>query len=99
MTYTNVRFRAGLPPEDFISVLAVHGHTTAKEIRGMFATCILCGRASTVAVVGLEHDSWSGKSKTGKLEFLLYGLCAPCSALPDVRERTEAVIFKSAWVC
>src|SRR5713101_3953651 len=99
MTYTNVRFRAGLPPEDFISVLAVHGHMTAKEIRGMFATCILCGRASTVAVVGLEHDSWLRKSKTRKLEFLLYGLCAPCSASPDVRERTEAVILKSMWVC
>src|ERR1700747_2170190 len=99
MTYTNVRFRAGLPPEDFVSVLAVCGHTTAKEIRRMFATCILCERTSTVAVVGLEHSSWSRKSKTGKLEFLLYGLCAPCAAFPDLKERTGAVIFKRRVVC
>ena len=101
MTNTNVRFRAGPLLEEFVAVLAEHGHTTVKEIHEMFATCILCREMATVAAVGLDCDAWFGQSQPERLEFLLYGLCAPCSALPDVKEKTEAVIFGSSspWVC
>jgi hypothetical protein len=99
MTHTNVRFRAGPLLEEFIAVLAQHGHTTTKEIHEMFSICILCRDVATVAAVGLDSDAWFGKLKTEKLEFLLYGLCARCSALPDVKERTEAILFSGAWVC
>jgi len=99
MTTTNVRFRAGPLLEEFIAVLAEHGHTTVKEIHEMFAICILCQDIATVAAVGLERDAWFSKSQPETLEFLLYGLCAPCSALPDVKERTEAIIFSSPWIC
>jgi len=99
MTNTNVRLRAGRLLEEFIAVLAQHGHTTAKEIHEMFSSCILCQDVATVAAVGLDRDAWLGESQPESLEFLLYGLCASCSALPDVKERTEAIIFGSAWVC
>jgi hypothetical protein len=99
MTNTNVRFRAGPLPEEFIAVLAEHGHTTVKEIHEMFSSCILCQDIATVAAVGLDRDAWFGGSQPESLEFLLYGLCARCSALPDLKERTEAIIFGSAWVC
>jgi hypothetical protein len=99
MTTTNARIRAGPLLEEFIAVLARHGHTTAKEIHEMFAICILCRRTATVAAVGLDRDAWFSKSKPEKLEFVLYGLCAPCCALPDLKERTEAILFSSAWVC
>ncbi len=99
MTNANVRFRAGPLLEEFIAVLAEHGHATAKEIHEMFSICILCQDIATVAAVGLDRDAWFGQSKPEKLEFLLYGLCASCSALPDVKEKTEAILFSSAWVC
>ena len=99
MTNTNVRFRAGPLPEEFIAVLAEHGHTTARGIHDMFSSCILCQDIATVAAVGLDRDALFGGSQPESLEFLLYGLCARCSALPDVKERTEAIIFGSAWVC
>ena len=98
MPTSNVRFRAGSLREDFIAVLAEYSHTTVREIHEMFAKCIICEHAATIAAVGLDRDSWFGKSKTGKLEFLLFGLCAGCSALPDVKERTGDVI-RSMWVC
>jgi len=37
MLYTNVRFRAGPLPEDFILALAEHGHTTVAK----YAPCFL----------------------------------------------------------
>jgi hypothetical protein len=101
MTNTNVRFRAGPLLEEFIAVLAEHGHTTVKEIHEMFSVCILCREMATVAAVGLDRDAWFGQSQPEGLQFLLYGLCAPCSALPDVKEKTEAIIFRLSkpWVC
>lgn len=99
MTATNVRFRAGPLLEELIAVLAKHGHTTVKEIHEMFAICILCQDIATVAAVGLDREAWLAKSEPENLEFLLYGLCAPCSELPDAKERTEAIIFAGSWVC
>jgi len=94
MTYTNVRFRAGPLPEDFIAALAEHGHTTIREIRDMFSACILCERTATIAAVGLDTKSWLRKSKTGKIRMMLYGLCRPCSDIPDAIERAEAIAIK-----
>ena len=76
MTNTNVRFRVGPLLEEFIAVLAEHGHTTVKEIHEMFA--IRCQNIATVAAVGLDRDAWFGQSQPQRLEFLLYGLCGPC---------------------
>ncbi len=90
MIYTNVRFRAGPLPEEFIAALAEHGHTTVRKIRDMFTACILCEQTGTIAAVGLSKESWLGKSKTGKLEFLLYGLCKSCSDTPNAVERSKA---------
>ena len=90
MTYTNVRFRDGPLPEDFIAALAEQGHTTIREIRDMFSACILCERTATIAAVGLDTTSWLRKSKTGKIRMMLYGLCRPCSDVPDAIERAEA---------
>jgi hypothetical protein len=42
MTSSNVPFRAGPLLEEFIAVLAEHGHTTVKELHEMFSSCILC---------------------------------------------------------
>jgi hypothetical protein len=101
MTNTRVRFRAGPLLEEFIAVLAEHGHTTVTEIHEMFSVCILCREMATVAAVGLDRDPCFGQSQPERLQFLLYGLCAPCSALPDVKEKTAAIIFRlsSPWVC
>ena len=88
--------RAGPLPDAFIAVLAEYGHTTAQEIHEMFASCILCQRDAEFMVVGLDRHSWFGKSKTGKLKFLLYGLCDLCAALPDIIARAEAVAFSGA---
>src|SRR4029077_5437892 len=100
MTNTNVRFRAGPLLEEFIAVLAEHGHTTGKEIHEMFSVCILCRELATVAAVGLDRDAWFGQSQPERLQFLLYGLCAPCSAFPDLKETTGAIIFlfMRSWV-
>src|SRR6266850_7103024 len=87
MMYTNMRSRTGPLPEEFIAALAEHGHTTVRKIRDMFSACILCEQTGTIAAVGLSKESWLGKLTTGKLEFLLYGLCKPCSDMPDVVER------------
>jgi hypothetical protein len=99
MTNINVRFRAGPLLEQFIAALAQNSHTTAKEIHEMFSICAFCQHTATVAAVGLDRGAWFGKSRSEKLEFVLYGLCAHCCALPDVKERTEAFLFSSAWVC
>jgi hypothetical protein len=99
MTNSNIRFRAGPLLEEFIATLAKHGHTTVSEIHEMFSYCILCHDLATVAALGLDRDVWFAESEPETLEFLLYGLCARCSALPDVKERTEAVIFRTAWIC
>ena len=99
MTNSSVRFRAGPLLEEFIGVLAQHCHTTAKEIHEMFSSCILCQDVATVAALGLDRDAWFAESQPESLEFLLYGLCARCSALPHLKERTEAIIFGSAWIC
>ena len=94
MTYTNVRFRAGPLPEDFIAALAEHGHTTIREIRDMFSACILCERTATITAVGLDTKSWLRKSKTGKIRMMLYGLCRPCSDIPDAIAKAEAIAIK-----
>jgi hypothetical protein len=59
MTPTNVRFRAGPLLEEFVAVLAQHGHTTTKEIHEMFSVCILRRYMTTVAAVGLDRDACS----------------------------------------
>ncbi len=87
MIYTNVRFRAGPLPEEFVTALAKHSHTT---VRNMFSACILCERKATIAAVSLDTKSWLRKSKTGKIRMMLYGLCRPCSDVPDAIERAEA---------
>jgi hypothetical protein len=99
MTNSGVRFRAGPLLEEFIGVLAQHCQITAKEIHEMFSSCILCQDAATVAALGLDRDAWFAESQPESLEFLLYGLCARCSALPDLKERTEAIIFGRARIC
>jgi hypothetical protein len=91
MGYRNVGFRAGTLPKDLILGLAKHGYTTIREIQDMFSRCILCERTATIAAVGLDKESWLGETKTGKLEFLLYGLCDTCSHMPDAVERSKAV--------
>ena len=90
MIYTNVRFRAGPLPGDFILALAEHGHTTVNKIRDMFSACILCERTATIAAVSLDRESWLRKSKTGKIRMTIYGLCRPCSDIPDAIERDDA---------
>jgi len=90
MMYTNMRSRTGPLPEEFIAALAEHGHTTVRKIRDMFSACILCERAATIATVRLDRESWLRKSKTGKIRMMLYGLCRPCSDIPDGIERAEA---------
>jgi hypothetical protein len=90
MTYEKVRFPAGQLPEDFILALAEHGHTTVSKICDMFSACILCKRTATIAAISLDRDSWLRKSKTGKIRMMLYGLCRPCSDIPDAIERAEA---------
>ena len=90
MIYTNVRFRAGPLPDDFILALAEHGHTTVNKIRDMFSACILCERKATIAAVSLDRESWLHKSKTGKIRMMLYGLCRPCCDIPDAIERADA---------
>ena len=90
MTYKKVRFRAGPLPEDFILALAEHGHTTVSKICDMFFACILCERKATIAAVSLDRESWLRKSKTGKIRMTIYGLCRPCSDIPDAIERAEA---------
>jgi hypothetical protein len=99
MTEPIIRFRAAPLLEEFIAMLAEHGHTTVREIHEMFSLCILCHDLATVAAVGLDRKAWFAESEAETLEFLLYGLCARCCALPDVKERTEAVIFRTAWIC
>ena len=94
MTYTNVRFRAGPFPDDFIAALAEHGHTTIREIRDMFSACILCERSATIAAVGLDRNSWLHKSRTGKIRIMLYGLCRSCSGIADAIEQAEAIAIK-----
>ena len=94
MIYTNVRFRAGPLPEEFVTALAKHGHTTVRKIHGMFSACILCERKATIAAVSLDTKSWLRKSKTGKIRMMLYGLCRPCSDIPDAIERAEAIAIK-----
>ena len=90
MIYTNVRFRAGPLPEEFVTALAKHSHTTVRKIHDMFSACILCERKATIAAVRLERDSWLRKSKTGKIRVTIYGLCRPCSDIPDAIEKAEA---------
>jgi len=90
MIYTNVRFRAGPLPEDFILALAEHGHITIKEISDMFSACILCERTATIAAVSLDRESWLRKSKTGKIRMMIYGLCTACADIPNAIERADA---------
>jgi hypothetical protein len=90
MIYTNVRFRAGPLPEEFVTARAKHSNTTASKICDMFSACILCERTATIAAVSLDRESWLRKSKTGKIRVMLYGLCRPCSGIPDAIERAEA---------
>jgi hypothetical protein len=90
MIYTNVRFRAGPLPKEFIAALAEHGHTTVSKICDMFSACILCKRTATIAAVSLDRESWLRKSKTGKIRMTIYGLCRPCSDIPDAIERADA---------
>lgn len=96
MGYRNVGFRAGTLPKDFILGLAKHGHTTIREIQDMFSRCILCERTATIAAVSLDTESWHRKSKTGKLGMMLYGLCKPCSDIPDAIERAEAIAINDS---
>ena len=98
MTNSNVRFRAGPLLEEFIAVLAEHGHATVKELHEMFSSRILCLDCATFATVGLDRNVWFAESQPESLEFLLYGLCTRCSVPPDVKQRTEAIISGSAWV-
>jgi hypothetical protein len=70
-TYTNVRFRAGPLPEEFMAALAEHGHTKVSKICDMFSACILCERTATIAAVSLDTRSWLRKSKTGKVRMML----------------------------
>ena len=94
MTYTNVRFRTGPLPEEFIATLAEHTHTTILEIREMFSSCILCERSATIAAVWLDRNSWLQKSRTGKMRIMLYGLCRSCSDIADAIEQAEAIAIK-----
>ena len=90
MMYANVRFRAGPLPKEFIAALAEQGHTTVSKICDVFSACILCERKATIVAVSLDTKSWLRKSKTGKIRMMLYGLCRPCSDVPDAIERAEA---------
>jgi hypothetical protein len=90
MKYTNVRFRAGPLPKEFIAALAEHGHTTVSKICDMFSACILCERKATIAAVSLDRESWRHESKGGKIRMMLYGLCRPCCDIPDAIERADA---------
>ena len=85
-----MRFRAGPLPEEFVTALAKHSHTTVRKIHDMFSACILCERKATIAAVRLERDSWLRKSKTGKIRVTIYGLCRPCSDIPNAIEKAEA---------
>ena len=65
MTNSNVRFRAGPLLEEFIAVLAEHGHATVKELHEMFSSCILCLDYATFAAVGLDRNAWFAESQPG----------------------------------
>ena len=90
MIYTNVRFRAGPLPEELVTALAKHSHTTVRKIHDMFSACILCERTATIAAVSLDRESWLRKSKTGKIRMMIYGLCTACADIPNAIERADA---------
>lgn len=53
--------------------------------------CLLCGTALARYPLTFVPDCpelWGGKR--GKVRVLIYRLCAPCSALPDVTQHVEA---------
>ena len=72
MTNTNVRSALARCFEEFIAVLAGHGHTTVKEIQEMFSVYILCREMATVAI------GWPTSCVAGS------GWATPCSSCtPD----------------
>jgi hypothetical protein len=57
--------RSSLLPEEFVSLLAEHNHSTVDEIYAMFANCTQCHQDAVYPVVVLEGESWLGNSVAG----------------------------------
>jgi hypothetical protein len=86
--------RSSLLPEEFVSLLAEHNHSTVDEIYAMFASCTQCHQDAVYPVVVLEGESWLGNSVAGKLRLALYGLCEQCAAVPDVIQIINRKLFE-----
>jgi len=84
-------------PEDLVRTLAEHARVAIREIQDMVAKCILCKQEATVSVVGINENIWQGKSKSGKLPVVLYGLCKPCSDQPKAVEKAKAAAIEAGF--
>jgi hypothetical protein len=87
---------SSLLPDDFVSLLAEHGHSTVNAISQMVSTCARCHHDAVYPVVVLEGESWFGDSQSGKLKLAVYGLCEPCAALPDTILTVNKKLFEAS---
>ena len=84
--------------EEFIAVLAGHGHTTVKEIQEMFSVCILCREMATVAAVGSDRDACSVNRNQKDWNFALWMVRARFR-FARRKGKNRGFRLSSPWVC
>ena len=86
--------RSSLLPEEFVSLLAKHNHSTVDEIYAMFSSCAQCHQDAVYPVVVVEGESWVGNTDVESLKLAVSGLCERCVAVPDVIQIINRKLFE-----
>jgi len=92
MSVTGIR--RSLLPDELISLLAKHNHSTADEIYAMFSSCAQCHQDAVYPLLVVEGVSWVGNTDLGSLKLAVYGLCERCVAVPDVIQIINRKVFE-----
>jgi hypothetical protein len=86
--------RKSLLPDDFVSLLAEHNHSTVDDIYAMFSRCAQCHQNAVYPILAVEGESWVGNTDLGSLKLVVYGLCERCVAVPDVIQIINRKVFE-----
>lgn len=86
--------RRSLLPDEFVSLLAKHNHSSVDEIYAMFSRCAQCHQDAVYPVVVVEGESCVGNTDLGSLKLAVYGLCERCVAVPDVIQVINRKLFE-----